>query len=224
MGMISRGSLPRIAVTWAGLSSFTRSGPETGIGEGSVIASAASPNVRSERMRRGAILAAWVVPLFLIAIWVRTPALPRTAGAAGESGGERIGAAEGAVRALERSLSDTRERLDERAANALNAPSDLQGAFDFLSRRSPQRDGESVMLFDDGRPLAWSGQMRGDLDSVTAPVSVTFSPFYVTLNVARSAGARSAVASAVLQGAPPADRLTESIEGDLAPAQGVESY
>ena len=174
-------------------------------------------------MPRGAILAVSAVPLFLIAMWVRTPALPRTAGPAGERG-ERIGAAEGAIRALERALEDTRERLDERAANALNAPSDRTAAFDYLSRRSPEREGESVVLFDRLRPLAWSGETRTDLDTVSAPVSVTFSPFYITLNVVRSAGARRAVASAVLQAEPPADRLTQSVEEDLAPSQGVESY
>jgi len=149
------------------------------------------------------------VPLVLIAMWVRTPALPRTAGVQTESRGERIDAAESAIRGLERSLSDTRQRLDERAANALNAPADQQAAFDFLSKRSPQRDGESVILVDHGRPLAWSGVMRADVDSVTAPISVTFSPFYITLNVARSNGARRVVASMVLQAAPPADRLTQ---------------
>src|SRR5216117_23858 len=155
MGMIRRGSLPMIAVTCAGLSSFTRSGPETGIGEGRVIASAGSRNVRSGRIRRGAILAAAAVPLFLIAMWVRTPALPRTAGNPREAGSDRVDAAGNAIRALTRALNDTRQRLDQRAENALGAPTDPQGAFDFLATRSPQRDGESVILFNAGWPLAW---------------------------------------------------------------------
>src|SRR5437868_3884636 len=155
MGMIKRGSLPSIAVTCAGLSSFTRSGPETGMGEGSVIASADSRNVRSGRIRRGAILAAAAVPLFLIALWVRTPALPRTSGPI-DRGGERVSAAEGAVRALGRALIVTRRKLEDRATKALGAPSDAQGAFDFLANRSPQRDGESVILFAGERALAWS--------------------------------------------------------------------
>ncbi|HEY3134179.1 MAG TPA: ATP-binding protein [Gemmatimonadaceae bacterium] len=194
------------------------------MGEGSVIASADSLNVRSGRIRRGAILALAAIPLFLIAMWVRTPALPRTAGAVRESGGERISAAEGAARALARELADTRQRLDERATSALNAPTDPEGAFDFLSTRSPHRDGESVILFDHDRPLAWSGEMRTDLDTITSPLSATFSPFYVTLNVARSRDSRRAVASAVVQTAPPADRLSESVADRLAPAQGVSSY
>src|SRR6478609_8572048 len=128
--MISRGSFPSTALICAGLSSFTRSGPETGIGEGRVIASAVSPNVRSRRLSRRAILAAAAIPLFLIAMWVRTPALPRTSGAAPE----------GASRALERELADTRQRLEDRATSALDAPAQPEDAFSFLAARSPQRD------------------------------------------------------------------------------------
>jgi len=175
-------------------------------------------------MRRGAILAAAAVPLFLIAMWVRTPALPRTAGTPAADGRERVSAIDGAVRALARALDESRQRLEERADNALAAPPDQVGAFDFLSRRSPQRAGESVILFDRDRPVAWSGEIRNDLDSVTAPVSVTFSPFYLTMNVVRAQGTKRAVASAVVHATPPADRLTGSIEAQLAPVQGVESY
>lgn len=157
-------------------------------------------------------------------MWVRTPALPRTSGPAAANGSERVNAAEGAVRALERTLTETRERLDERAKRALDAPMDPEGAFAFLSTRSPQRDGESVVLYERDRPFAWSGEMRIDPDTLSAPVSVTFSPFYTTLNVVETRGNRRAVASAVVHAAPPADRLTESVDELLAPAQGVSSY
>src|SRR5438874_2169578 len=216
MGMIKRGSLPSIAVTCAGLSSFTRSGAETGIGEGRVIVSAGNLNVRSGRLRRRATLAAASIPLFLIAIWVRTPALPRTAGSAASSRTESVDAGEGAVRALERALAATRQRLDERATRALDAPTGVEAAFAFLSSRSPQRDGESVVLFERNHPFAWSGAMRIDPDTLTSPVSVTFNPFYIALNVVKSRGDRRAVASAVLQAAPPANRLSESVETRLA--------
>jgi signal transduction histidine kinase len=128
------------------------------------------------------------------------------------------------MRALERALTETRERLEERAIRALDAPSDPEGAFAFLSARTPQRDGESVVLFDHNRPFAWSGEMRVDPDTLGSPVSVTFSAFYTTLNVVTTRGDRRAVASAVLHAAPPANRLTESVEEHLAPAQGVASY
>src|ERR1700693_250382 len=140
MGMMSRGSLPSMAVTCAGLSSLTRSGPETGRGEGRVIASAGNLNVRSGSMRRRAILALAAIPLFLMAMWVRTPALPRTAGTNGPADSERAGAGEGAVRALERAVSDAIESLNARAASALDAPADVAGAFVYLSTRSPDKD------------------------------------------------------------------------------------
>src|SRR5215208_4449151 len=222
--MMSRGSLPRIALICAGLSSLTRSGPETGMGEGRVIASADGFNVRSGRQRRGAILAAAAVPLILIAMWVRTPALPRAARAPAASGNERVGAAEGAVHALERALADVRRSLEERASRALDAPRDPVAAFRFLSARSPQKDGESVVLFDQGHPVAWSGEMRIDPDSLHAPLSVSFTPFYSTLNVVKSRGDRRAVASAVLSAAPPANRLSQSVDARLAADLGVASY
>ncbi|HEX6628583.1 MAG TPA: ATP-binding protein [Gemmatimonadaceae bacterium] len=164
------------------------------------------------------------IPLLLIAIWVRTPTLPRTAGGGAATSGERLNAAEGALRALERALAETKERLESRVNGALDAPADPQGAFDFLSNRSPVRDGESVVLYVDDRPLAWAGSVRIDPDSIVAPLSVTFSPFYTTLNVTTTRGNRRAVASAVLEAFPPADRLTETLENQLAAEQGVTGY
>jgi two-component system nitrogen regulation sensor histidine kinase NtrY len=157
-------------------------------------------------------------------MWVRTPALPRTAGTNGAPDSERLGAAEGAARALERAISEAIQRLDAKATSALGAPADAEGAFAFLSARAPQKDGESVVLFDQNRPLAWAGEIRIDPDTLTSPISVIFSPFYTTLNVVKTKGDRRAVASTVLYAAPPADRLTQSVNSRLAPAQGVASY
>src|ERR1700692_3129136 len=199
--MMSRGSLPSIALICAGLSCLTRSGTETGMEEGRVIASAGSLNVRSGRPPRRAILAAAAVPLFLIAMWVRTPALPRTSGPVPPMGSEQVAAAEGAMRALELALIGTRERLQERAARALDAPSDPEAAFAFLSARSPHRNEESIVLFDQNRPFAWSGEIRIDPDTLGSPVSATFTPFYTTLNVVTTRGNRRAVASAGLPAA-----------------------
>jgi len=157
-------------------------------------------------------------------MWVRTPALPRTSGPDSPNGSERVDAADGALRSLARALAETRDRLDERATRALDAPVDAEGAFAFLSARSPQRDGESVVLFDHDRPFAWSGKVRIDPDTLRGHVSVTFSPFYTTLNVVETRSDRRAVASAVLHAAPPANRLTESVDEQLALAQDVASY
>ena len=164
------------------------------------------------------------IPLFLVAIWVRTPAIPRTAGGPARNESEPSNAEEGAVRALERSLSEALQRLNDRSSGALDAPADAPAAFSFLDSRAPQRDGESVVVYDHNRPLAWAGKTRIDPDSVVNPVSATFSPFYTTLNVVKTRGDRRAVASVVLHAVPPADGLTESLDSRVAPLQGVASY
>jgi signal transduction histidine kinase len=128
------------------------------------------------------------------------------------------------VRALERSLAEALQRLDDRATGALDVPADAPAAFAFLHRRALQRDGESVVIFDHNRPLAWAGKIRINPDSLVNPVGATFSPFYVTLNVVKTRGDRRAVASVVLHAIPPADRLTESLDSRVAPVQGVDSY
>ena len=81
-----------------------------------------------------------------------------------------------------------------------------------------------MILYSNGRPLAWSGVLRVDPDSVRAPVSVTFSPFYTTLNIVESRGNRRVVAMAVLEAFAPADRLTTTLEQRLANEEGVTGY
>ncbi|HEY1952216.1 MAG TPA: ATP-binding protein [Gemmatimonadaceae bacterium] len=155
---------------------------------------------------------------------MRTPALPRTSGTPPQSGVDRAAAMEGATRALERALTDTRQSLEERATAALDAPANPEAAFGFLSSRSPRRDGESVLVFDGAKPLAWSGDMRIAPDTVFSPVSVGFTPFYTTLNVVKVRGNRRVVASAVLDAAEPADALTESVTNRLSSTESVSSY
>ncbi|MDQ3675019.1 MAG: hypothetical protein M3365_11670, partial [Gemmatimonadota bacterium] len=205
------------------MSSLTRNGPDSGREEGRVIASAGSINVRSRTLRRRAILALAAVPLFLVAMWVRTPTLSRSPVAPSRAE-ERASAAAGAVRALERAVGEAIERLDARAAGALDAPPESGEAFTFLAFRSPQRDGESVVLYEAGRPFAWAGSIRVDADSVRSPITVVFSEFYSTLNIVRERGSRRAVASAVLQAHSPADNLTQSLASRVALSGEVESY
>ena len=170
------------------------------------------------------MLAAGAIPLLLIALWVRTPTIPRTAGGGAANGAETLNAAEGAIRALQRALDETRSRLETQVSSALDAPADQRAAFDYLARRSQVRDGESVIVYADSRPFAWTGAMRIDPTTIGAPVSVTFSPFYTTLNVVATRGTRRAIASAVLEAFAPADRLTPTLENRLATEQGVTGY
>ncbi len=169
------------------------------------------------------MLALASVPLFLMAMWVRTPMLPGASGTP-QGAADRAGAAEGAVRALERAIGETVGRLGDRANAALDAPPDADEAFRFLASRSPEREGESVVLYEQGRPVAWSGSIRVDPDSVRGPMNVAFSEFYSTLNIVRERGNRRAVASAVLHAVPPADQLTEALALRVARSGEVDSY
>ena len=156
-------------------------------------------------------------------MWVRTPTLPRLASRPPRAD-DRASASAGALRALERALAEATERLEARADAALEAPDESGAAFKFLASRSPQRDGESVVLYTGARPLAWAGSIRIDPDSVRGSPTILFSDFYSTLNVVRQRGERRAVASAVLQAHPPADNLTESLASRVALSGEVDSY
>ena len=156
-------------------------------------------------------------------MWVRTPVLPHGASSTGNENG-RPAAIAAANRVLTRELSEEVSRLSDRAVQALAAPTDVRAAFAYLARRSPQRSAESVTLFESGHPLAWSGRVATDPDSVAAPVSVSFTPFYTTLDVARTRGTRRAIASVILHAAPPADRLVQAIDSVLAAQEGVAAY
>src|SRR5436305_7043203 len=135
--MINRGSLPNTALICAGLSSLTRRGPDIGRGEGRVIASAGSLNVSSEAVRRRAILAFSAIPLFLIAIWVRTPVLPGPAPRSASNEKERSAQVAKASRELASALSKEVARLSAQADAAVGAPSNIADAFSYLDERVP---------------------------------------------------------------------------------------
>src|SRR3954468_8458074 len=218
--MINRGSLPKTALICAGLSSLTRRGPDIGRGEGRVIASVGSLNVRSEAVRRRAILAFSAIPLFLIAMWVRTPLLPGPGAPSAANENERAALGARASRDLAGALSQEVARLSTQADGALGAPSNIPNAFSYLAERVPHNRAESVILFDGVHPIAWAGRVVADTDSIFAPVSVSFSQFYTTLSVVRSRGQRRAVTSVILHASAPADRLVTGIDSAWAAQQG----
>ncbi|MBA3466008.1 MAG: hypothetical protein H0T21_01260 [Gemmatimonadaceae bacterium] len=177
--------------------------------------------VRSGAWRRRAMLSVSAVPLFLLAMWVRTPAM-QEGPVSGD--GENAAATERATDALRSAIAETVERLEEKAENALDAPTGAPEAFAFLARRAAQRPEESVVLYDHDCPLAWVGRVTADTEAIGAPLSILRSPFYTTINVVKNRGTRRSVASAVLQAMPPADKLTQTIEGRIAASEGVASY
>ncbi|MDQ6718014.1 MAG: ATP-binding protein [Gemmatimonadota bacterium] len=115
------------------------------------------------------------------------------------------------VATLRRSLQAETSRLEALATAALSAPSGEAAAFAALSGLGVRGGLESVMLFENGSPLAWAGASRSRPDSISSGISVTRDAFFTLLHVVRSRGPRRAVASAVVAAEPPAAYLSTPI-------------
>jgi len=113
--------------------------------------------------------------------------------------------------------------LDQRARDALAAPTDRAAAFAYLSGLA--KDGAAeVTLYRGDSAFAWVGRPRVRVSSLPDTVGVVGSPFYLVLYAAHGAGGARAVASRLLYATPPADRSVPSIGGDAARATGVSAF
>ena len=123
---------------------------------------------------------------------------------------------DGGARLLQQELARTGASLQASAARALDAPASAAGAFRVLQPLAGARAERGVVLYDAGRPLAWSGVVRVPPDTLAPPLSATLTPFYVVLQASATRGARRAVASAIVHAEPPADRLTIPLDRRIA--------
>ena len=108
------------------------------------------------------------------------PAVRREALAAGEQ-------------RLARALDASGRALRDAARRALDAPADPDSAFDHVSqlRRESAVTGHadwSLVLLRQGRPVAWSGTVRGVIEPPHTPLAVTATPFYLELQATESRG------------------------------------
>ncbi|HEX6251168.1 MAG TPA: ATP-binding protein [Gemmatimonadaceae bacterium] len=169
----------------------------------------------------------WLLPLLgglviALALWARSPAVPNIA-LRSEAG--IVEAARAAARAeLAREAAAMLSRLERAAQAALQAPADPAAAFAALAELHGNDPEWGVILYDSAAPVAWSGRIRVPLDTVTAPVSVLWTPFYVAVAVTRAAGSRRAVAAAVVQALPPADRLASGLADRMVRANTVGGF
>ena len=164
--------------------------------------------------------------VLLLAYWLRNPLIPYGEGTPSASSISTDSARDDeadrrrqeAVSALASAIQEKQKELAQYAFSALNAPQDPELSFDFLRDLSlPQETG--VLLADTTGISAWAGQFRANPAFTGTGTSVTFSPFYVTLQVAATRAGRTAVASALLHAEPPADRIAEGIADGLAERQ-----
>src|SRR5687768_9809441 len=108
------------------------------------------------------------------------------------------------------------------AVSALNAPATSGSAFRYV-RRLPDSPEIGVLLLERGVPFAWGGQIRNPPLVTATGTSVTFSPFYVAIQVAIAKGTRTAIANALVQALAPANGVSRTIESKLGLQNLVES-
>jgi two-component system, NtrC family, nitrogen regulation sensor histidine kinase NtrY len=179
---------------------------------------------------RLAYAAAGVV-ILLLAYWLRNPLIPygrATPGASGISA-DSVRSDEAqvnrlqAIRALRTAIVRQQRDLVTAAASALNAPLEPEEAFEYL-RSLPTRPEGGVLLIDAAGPIAWAGQFRS-LPAVSGTgTSVSFSPFYTTLQVQVERNGRKAIASALIHADAPANRIAAGIDDELSERDLVESF
>ena len=125
----------------------------------------------------------------------------------------------GGAQALQASLDDALNAIDHMATAALTAPADRSEAFDRLSTLTGSRDERGVVLYRGDSALAWSGVIRPPIDTVHDGVSIVATPFYLAIQIARRNGNLRSVGIALIDAAPPADRLsvplTKRVEAHL---------
>jgi signal transduction histidine kinase len=128
-----------------------------------------------------------------------------------------------AGRALDAELTSAADRLRSRAERALDAPPG-EAAFAHLRPLAEGRGEYAIVLDHAGEPVAWAGEVRIDTDTLTGPVGVVQSEFYLVLHAVARRGASRAVATVVVEAHPPADRLTEPLERLVAERTGVVDF
>lgn len=189
---------------------MTRSGcgEDAGDAEGSVIVMRI---LRSGLQSRRAILSLAGIILVGLALWIRHPVA--LGSAAAPSSASRSQTLDGVRSAIAAEAA----RLAGIATRALAAPPAQAAASAYLASLTSGVRGESVVLYDSSGALAWAGHVRSDPDTLSAPIGVSFGEFFVTLSAVRTVPGRRAVASSVLQAAPPADQLSGSLAAASAP-------
>lgn len=127
-----------------------------------------------------------------------------------------------------RALESTTHAIDDAiidaelaASEALRAPTERVPAFDALSGFASARYDRGVVLFEDGKPFAWSGNVRGPLPDEGAAIAIAATPIYLALHVTKSAGPRRATAVVLLDAISPGDSIARPLTKLIAAREAV---
>jgi len=131
--------------------------------------------------------------------------------------------------AARRGLDELRQELDAALAwssravrDALSAPPTTRSAaFDALEAIPGRRADQGIVLLQSESPLAWAGTIQAPVDPTVAGTSIVATPFYLALQLAERRGDLRAIATILLDAAPPADRLATTINAPVAKRAGL---
>ncbi|MFN9453364.1 MAG: ATP-binding protein [Gemmatimonadota bacterium] len=139
---------------------------------------------------------------------------------------ERLRAARdsAAVALLRDAFATWQQRLTYAATEALSAPADPDAAFNALDLLPDGTPEAGVVLFRDGRPVAWRGTVRVPLVGARDSAGTIITPFYVAVYAAAARGADRAIATVLVHAAPPADRFARTLDRQVADRAGVRGF
>jgi len=125
---------------------------------------------------------------------------------------------------LRHAIDDAVGRSANAAVEAEKASKDRAQAFDDIAPLAAARDERAVVVFHGNEPFAWAGVVRAPIDLTHEGLSVVATPFYLSLQVMDRRGDENVAALALLDAAPPADRLSSPIARRVAKETGLGGF
>ena len=118
--------------------------------------------------------------------------------------------------ALERSRTD--------AQRALDAPAGRLAAFNVLGEGDYRGDERGVVLARGDSTIAWGGTIRVPIDHPRPGLGVVATSFYLAVTTTAERDGRRATAVALIDAAPPADRLAAPLARRVAQDAGLSGF
>lgn len=129
-----------------------------------------------------------------------------------------------ALRSMSQELQRTARELSASASSALEVGGAAGNAFAEMARLARGPDERGIVLYSGSRAVAWGGQLRVSPDAVTDTLGVIASPFYLTLYSVAERDGRRAIATALIEAAPPANELAQSMAERLSERTGLSGF
>ncbi|MBA2688500.1 MAG: hypothetical protein H0U64_10400 [Gemmatimonadaceae bacterium] len=129
-----------------------------------------------------------------------------------------------AISALRAELSLTSQELESAANSAVEWSGDDSRAFLALERVAESSRDRGLVIYQAGKPVAWTGRLYVSPDSLPEGPSVVRDEFFTTLNFTVRRGSRAAVATALVHAVAPSDRIAEPIDEALRARAEVAAF